>query len=68
MAWSKKRLTDLGVFSLAKRRWRGDLVHVYKSLKGYGRQIDEARFFSVVHSNRTRSNGLKLKHRKFIEI
>jgi len=26
--------------------------------------MDEDRFFSVVYSNRTRSNGLKLQHRK----
>jgi len=27
--------------------------------------MDEAGLFLVVHSNRTRSNGLKIKHRKF---
>ena len=27
--------------------------------------MDKTSIFSVVHSNRTRSNGLKLEHRKF---
>ena len=29
------------------------------------RQMDESRVISVVRSNRTRSKGLKLEHRKF---
>ena len=33
-------------------------------LKGGGREMDEARLFSVMHSNKTKSNGLKLVHRK----
>jgi len=54
-------LGDLALFSLEKRR----LVSVCKYLKGGGRQMDEARLFLVVRSNKTRSNGLKLEHRKF---
>ena len=61
----EERLSNLGLFSLGKRRLRGHLIYVYKHLKGGGRQMDEARLFSVVHSNRTRSNGLKTEHGKF---
>ena len=61
----EERLTNLGLFSLEKGRLRGDLANVHKHLKGVGRQVDEARLFSVLHSNRTRSNDVKLEHWKF---
>ena len=59
-----ERLRELGMFSLKKRRLWGDLTVAFPYFKGSYKN-DGVALFTLVDSDRTRGNGIKLKEVRF---
>lgn len=62
------RLGQTGLTTLEERRTRGDLIEVFKMIKGLNK-TDYTRFFTLATNNRTRGHRLKIvKNRSRLNI
>lgn len=60
----KERLRELGLFTLEKRRLKGDLVTAFRYLREAYRE-DSAKLFTEVPGGRMRDSDHQCKQRKF---
>ena len=60
----EERLKELNLFTLSKRRLRGDLIQVYKILMGHDNLATD-KYFTIDRSNYTRGNGFKIIGKRF---
>lgn len=56
----EERLKVTGLSTLDERRTRGDLIEVFKLMKGFSK-VDYSKFFTLAANKNTRGHDLKLK-------
>ena len=61
----EERLRDLNLFGLHKRRLRGDLVAIYKLVRGDQQALGESLFPPPALAGVARNNGHKLAEGRF---
>ena len=60
----EERLKELNLYTLTQRRLRGDLIQVFKIIKGID-NMDCSKYFTIDRSNYTRGNGCKIVGKSF---
>ena len=61
----EEKLKELGMFSLEKRRQRGDTIPLFKYLKGCQTEKGQD-LFSIIPVCRIHNNGLRLQEARFL--
>ncbi len=60
----EETLQELNLFSLSKRRMRGDLIEVFKMFKGFV-NVDVNGYFTLAQSRVTGGNDYKIASKRF---
>uniref|UniRef100_A0A8C5LWX5 Reverse transcriptase domain-containing protein n=1 Tax=Leptobrachium leishanense TaxID=445787 RepID=A0A8C5LWX5_9ANUR len=60
----QERLNDLNMYSLEKRRDRGDMIETFKYVKGI-HKVEEGSIFKRKQSSKTRGHSLRLEGQRF---
>jgi len=63
----KERLNRLGLFSLERRRFRGDLIEVYKMMRGIDK-VDSQHPFPKVGKSKTRGHRFKVRGKRYKRV
>ena len=63
----EERLDRLGLFSLERRRLRGDLIEVYKIMRGIDR-LDNQHLFPKVGESKTRGHRFKVRGERYKRV